>query len=86
MKLNASIILLCCMISAIFAGCGNHTVARELISHTTAIGNPWSDWESIEEAESVVGFSFGLPELIADSYNAVSIRTLTIRSKIFEFG
>ena len=76
MKKNASIILFYCIISAIFAGCGNQTVVQEQISQTTAIGNPWSDWDSIEEAESVVGFSFGLPEVIADSYNAVNIRTL----------
>ena len=76
MQKNASIIFLCCIISAIFAGCWNQTVAQVQISQTTAIGNPWSDWDSIEEAESVIGFSFGLPEVIADSYNAVSIRTL----------
>ena len=76
MKKNASIILLCCIISAIFAGCRKQTVDQEQISQTSAIGNPWSDWESIEQAESVIGFSFGLPEVIADSYNAVSIRTL----------
>ena len=76
MQKNASIIFLCCIISAIFAGCWNQTVAQEQISQTTAIGNPWSDWDSIKEAESVIGFSFGLPEVIADSYNAVSIRTL----------
>ena len=76
MKKNALMILLCCVISAVFVGCGNQTVVQEQISQTTAIGNPWSDWDSIEEAESVIGFSFGLPEVIADSYNAVSIRTL----------
>lgn len=76
MQKNASIIFLCCIISAIFAGCWNQTVAQVQISQTTAIGNPWSDWDSIKEAESVIGFSFGLPEVIADSYNAVSIRTL----------
>ena len=76
MKKNTSIILLCCIISAIFAGCGNQAVSQEQTSQTTAIGNPWSDWESIEEAESEVGFSFGLPEVIADSYKAVSFRTL----------
>ena len=76
MKKNASIILLSCIISAIFVGCGNQPVAKEQISQTTMIGNPWSDWDSIEEAESVISFSFGLPEVIADRYNAVSIRTL----------
>ena len=50
---------------------------KEQASQTATIGNPWSDWNTIEEAESVIGFSFGLPEVIADSYDAVSIRTLT---------
>ena len=76
MKKNTSIILLCCMIVAIFAGCGNQAVTQAQTSQTTAIGNPWSGWDSIEEAEAVVGFSFGLPEVIADSYKAVSFRTL----------
>lgn len=76
MKKKISIILLCCMISAVFAGCGNQTAAQEQESQTTMIGNPWSDWDSIEEAESAVGFSFELPETVADSYNAVSVRTL----------
>ena len=76
MKKKISIILLCCMISAVFAGCGNQTAAQEQASQTTMIGNPWSDWDSIEEAESAVGFSFELPETVADSYNAVSVRTL----------
>ena len=76
MEKNVSVILLSCIISAIFAGCGNQTVVKEQISQTTAIANPWVNWDSIEEAESVIGFSFGLPEVIADSYNAVSIRTL----------
>ena len=76
MKKNALMILFCCMISAIFVGCGNQAAAQAQTSQTTMIGNPWSDWDSIEEAESVIGFSFGLPEVIADSYTAVSIRTL----------
>jgi hypothetical protein len=76
MKRNASILLLCFMISVIFTGCGNQTVTQEQTSQKTAIGNPWSDWDSIEEAESVIGFSFGLPEVIADSYAAAEIQTM----------
>ena len=76
MKKNTSIILLWCIIAAIFVGCGNRTIAQEQLSQTTAIGNPWSDWDSIEEAESVISFSFDLPEVIAGSYHAVSFRTL----------
>ena len=87
MKKTVLSIILCIVISAIFAGCAEHTS----ISQTTAIGNPWSDWDSIAEAETAIGFSFGLPEVIADSYRAVSIRTLnnelievTYRDKDFE--
>ena len=89
MKKAVSIILLCLMICSIYVGCGNQI--PEQTSQTTAIGNPWTDWDSLEEAESAVGFSFGLPEVIADSYQAVSIRTLnnelievTYRDESFE--
>ena len=59
-----SIILI---ISSLLAGCANQT---------TAIANPWSDWSSMEEAEKAVGFSFDLPEVIADSFEAVSYRSM----------
>lgn len=76
MKKIASIILLCLMIVGVVAGCGNQTVEQAQTSQTATIGNPWSDWASIEEAEAAVGFSFELPEVIADSYTAVAFRTL----------
>ena len=76
MKKAVSSILLCLMLSAICAGCGNQKAEQAQASQTTMIGNPWSDWDSIEKAESAIGFSFGLPEVIADRYHAVSIRTL----------
>lgn len=76
MNKTVSIILLCLIISTIFVGCRNQTSEEKQTSQTAAIGNPWSDWDSMEEAETAVGFSFGLPEVIADSYNAVSIRTM----------
>ena len=76
MKKNAFVILLCCIISAVFVGCGNQTAAQEQVSQTATIGNPWSDWDTIEEAESATGFSFGLPEVIADTYTAENFRTM----------
>lgn len=76
MKKIIFIILLCLIIFTIFIGCGKQKMEQEQASQTVTIGNPWSDWNTIEEAESVIGFSFGLPEVIADSYDAVSIRTL----------
>lgn len=76
MKKCVFVILLGLSMFAVFAGCGNQAAEQEKKSQTTAIANPWSDWDSIAEAEEAVGFSFGLPEVIADSYQAVSIRTM----------
>ena len=74
MKNRTIVFLVCLILFAVCVGCGNQTETQT--SQTASIGNPWSDWDSIEEAESATGFSFGLPEVIADSYTAVSIRTL----------
>ena len=76
MKKLVSIILLYFIISSSFAGCGNQSVVQEETSQTIAIGNPWTKCNSIGEAEAATGFSFGLPDVIADSYEAVSIRIM----------
>ena len=73
MKKALCLVLLCLMVFSLCAACGNQTAKQD---QPVAIGNPWSDWNSIEEAESACGFSFGLPELIAGTYEAVTIRTL----------
>ena len=66
-------VFLCLLAAVLFAGCGERMTHQE---GTTMIANPWSTWDSIEEAESAVGFSFGLPDVIAGSYEAVSICTM----------
>lgn len=76
MKKITFIVLWCFVISTIFAGCGNQPAEQDQISQNVAIGNPWSDWASMEEAEAAAGFSFDLPEVIAGSYIASSFRTL----------
>ena len=76
MKKTIAMILICFIISSLLIGCANQAVTQETTSQITAIGNPWSDWETLKEAEDTVGFSFGLPEIIADSYEAVAFRTL----------
>ncbi len=76
MKKIISVILVCLTVSAFWAGCEKQAIVDETKSQTTAIGNPWSDWESLEEAEAAAGFPFGLPVVIADSYEAVAFRTL----------
>ena len=73
MKKAVFFLLLCLIISAVCIGCGSQTAPPV---QTSAIGNPWSDWDSLEEAEAAVGFSFGLPEVISDSYTAVRFRTM----------
>ena len=66
--------VLCLLISAVLVGCGNQAAGQE--SQMTTIGNPWTEWDSVEEAEAAVGFRFGLPTVIADSYDAVEVRTM----------
>ena len=76
MKKWISLSLLCFIILAMFAGCANQTAAQQQASQSLMIANPWSDWDTLKEAESAVGFSSGLPEVIADSYEAVTFRTM----------
>ena len=79
MKKVTSILLICFIISTVLTGCSTQTEPQKQTSSTTVttmIGNPWSNCDSIEEAESVTGFEFGLSAAIGDSYNAVTIRTM----------
>ena len=48
-----------------------------------AIGNPWSDWGSLKEAETAAGFSLEIPETVAD-YTAVGYRTMNGAAKLLE--
>ena len=76
MKKAIAVILFCLILFTFFVGCENQKVEQLENSQITAIGNPWSDWDSIDEAETATGFTFGLPKVIADSYEAVAYRTL----------
>ena len=75
MKKLISIILICLMIIAAFTGCGNSAPEPEH-NTTVAIGNPWREWATIAEAEDAVGFTFGLPDVIAGNYKAAEFRTM----------
>lgn len=70
MKKIIAVILSCLMVSPFFASCGKQE------AQSTTIGNPWSNWDSMKEAEAAAGFSFDLPEMIADTYTATAFRTL----------
>ena len=69
-------ILFCLVFPVLFAGCGTTKAEEETVSQTAQIGNPWSTWTSAAEAEQAVGFSFGLPDVIADTYAAEAYRTM----------
>ena len=71
MKKTISGILVCLLVCAIFVGCKKQPTAQYV-----GMANPWTDWSSLDEAEAAVGFSFGLPEVIADSYTAANFRTM----------
>ena len=76
MKKMIPTILLCLSIVVLFAGCSNQETAQPKESQMVAIANPWSNWDSMEEAEAATGFSFGLPEVIAESFTATEFRTM----------
>ena len=76
MKKVIAMLLLCFAFLLMLAGCGNGEVKPEETEQTAQIANPWSDWSSIEEAEEEVGFSFELPDVIADKFTADKIRTM----------
>ena len=52
------------------------TVEEIAPAQIAQIGNPWTTWSSIEEAENVVNFEFGLPEVVAERYVAEEIQTM----------
>lgn len=68
--------LLCLVFPILVVGCGTTKTEEKEVSQTTQIGNPWSTWDSAAEAEQAVGFSFGLPDVIADTYAAQAFRTM----------
>ena len=68
---NDAIILLCFAVPFLIIGC-----ETQKESQMVQIGNPWSEWNSIGEAEAATRFSFGLPNSIADCYTASEFRTM----------
>lgn len=48
---------------------------QEIDSNVTMIGNPWKDYDSIEDAEAAVGFELNINPKIAN-YEISSIRTM----------
>ena len=70
MKKVIPVLLLCL---AFLIGYGHQEANQAPVAQ---IGNPWTEWSSMEEAETAVGFAFGLPEVVADRFEAVEMRTM----------
>lgn len=69
-------ISLCLVLLVLLAGCGKANNKETELPQSAQLANPWSSWASIAEAELAVGFSLGLPEIIAETYIAEEIRTM----------
>ena len=70
-------ILSLCVIAVIaFAGCGTDT--------SSEITNPWSEWDTLEAAETEIGFEFDVPETAAVTYTACSFSTMKDDMTILE--
>lgn len=77
MRTSLFLILLCLLLT----GCGTAVPAETTVPPATEpehmmIGNPWVSYDSMQEAEKAVGFSFTLPEIVAGSYQAESFRVM----------
>ena len=72
MKRTLAMTLLCLCTALLWTGCKNSGGEEE----KKMIANPWSQWDSMAEAEAAVGFSFGMPENIAGRYFASVFRTM----------
>lgn len=67
--------MLCVGVMVMFAGCGAKETVQEQ-TPVTMIGNPWSSWDSIAQAEEACGVEFGLPETV-EGYTADVFRTMS---------
>lgn len=73
------IMLLCVSVMLLFAGCGEEAAEPEQAQGNASgmmVANPWSNWNSLAEAEAATGFPFGLPETV-DGYTADVFRTMS---------
>jgi hypothetical protein len=64
--------LICCIS---LSGCGKE--AEPTVSPTAGalqMGNPWVNYETLQEAQAAVGFTFPLPETVEGSYVAEEFR------------
>ena len=71
--------MLMLMLCLLLAGCSSTVQPPETTAETAPVlqlGNPWTDYNSLEEAEAACGLDFPLEDVVADSYQAESYRVL----------
>lgn len=73
---KACIILIALILSVFILGCSMTDDTQQSEQAYAELPNPWDEWKTLEEAEKAVGFEFGLPTVITDSYKAESFKTL----------
>ena len=64
------------VLSLLLAGCSAATQPTDPPAPSLQIGNPWKNYESMDEAEAASGLDFPIPEEIADLYIAESFRVM----------
>ena len=70
------IILIALILSVFILGCSMTDDTQQSEQAYAELTNPWDEWKTLEEAEKAVGFEFGLPTVMTDSYKAESFKTL----------
>ena len=80
MKKRVAAVLILAL-AVLTAGCTSKSAQEQ---EYVTIGNPWSEWTSLKEAEHAAGFPLHLPETIADSYTALHYRTMDGDMKLLE--
>ena len=83
MMRKCAVVVLFAVFAGLMAGCYAETTPGPATG-SVAIGNPWSDWSTLEEAETAAGIVLGLPEMIADTYTAAHYRTMNGAAKLLE--
>ena len=80
MKKRVAAVLILAL-AVLTAGCTSKSAQEQ---EYVTIGNPWSEWTSLKEAEHAAGFPLHLPETIADTYTALHYRTMDGDMKLLE--
>ena len=65
-----------------FAACGAKPEPQA--APGAQIANPWLTFETLQSAEEKAGFALGMPEVISDSYEAVSFCVLNSEDPILQ--